>query len=129
MKNTSDNRNFVKAELARLALKPFPPREDAEIKAFVDMLVEVSESQEHARLIVDHVERDEGNFPEIATFRRIASATRTLSFQRNPECQKCDASGHVNTTKDGYPYAKRCDCWGYRTLDATPWKREGAYAE
>jgi len=130
MKATKENLELIGKQLERLMVKSFPPRDDAAKKEYIAVLLASAVSPSHVKIIVDEILYTEGDFPEPATFRRVAGSTRDLEYLADPDCPLCGGCGQIITSLT-YPFgaqlirssgAKKCSCWANRL--PPEWKKD-----
>ena len=77
----------------------------------IDTFQQVSQSEAHARQVVEDLQADSIYCPRPAEIRRVAESIKPSTQRAKVGCEKCDFTGFVNVSAiNGYPHVKFCEC-------------------
>lgn len=112
------DRLFAKKQILRMAqMNRFPKTEVEALGELVDALM-TAPSEDIARAVIteDFLEEATGDtFCPMPAEIKSKILARLEDFRKDPDCPKCDDSGHlIFYDKEGLSYAERCTCWARR---------------
>jgi hypothetical protein len=110
------SREFCKGQIKRLAGLPFGPREPEAVTVLIDALTQHSESEGHARGIVDAFLQDESieQCPTAAQIKHQAFSSAATVVRPDRNCAACSGTGYRIVEKGRVSGADRCGCWARR---------------
>ena len=115
---------FATAQIKRLSVQPYFRGDSCAVMELVSALASISESEDHARQIVDEcltLTDEDGRplAPAPQDIRRIGYATRRTELRPRPDCRHCSGAGWLfverrrvwNGRESVVSGATRCACW------------------
>jgi hypothetical protein len=113
---TPPSREFCKGQIKRLAGLPFGPREPEAVTVLIDALTQHSESEGHAKGIVDAFLQDESieQCPTAAQIKHQAFSSAATVVRPDRNCAACSGTGYRIVEKGRVSGADRCGCWARR---------------